>query len=507
MKYFVGIDVGTSSCRAVAFDGEFNILAAAGREYSIISPHPGWAEQDPEAILESVVDVLSRVLADPRLGGERPSAVGVGAVMHSMICLDRDGRPITNAWIWADLRSGREAEALKEKYGLELYNRTGCPVHPMYLPAKLVWLKENDPDTFSRMARIVSIKEYLVYRLTGKFVADESVAAATGLLNIHSLRWDDFILDAVGVRRELLSEPVSPLTTVEGFTTEYAKSKGLPAGVPLVVGASDGTLSNLGSGAVAPGQIAAMIGTSGAVRMLADRPVLDPKGRTWCYYLSSGKWVPGGATNNGGNILRWYRDLFASRELDEAKAKGVDPYQILSERATSVPPGSKGLIFLAFLAGERSPYYNANARGVLFGLNLGHGPAEVVRAIMEGVVFQLYSVFEALVGTVGQPKEVRASGGFARSPEWLQIMADTFGVPLAVPRVIEGSAFGAAALAMISAGELSGLEDVSRFIKIEKTVDPIPERTKIYRELYEVYMNLYRKLAPEFAQIAEFQRS
>ncbi len=506
MKYYIGVDVGTSGCRAVAFDEGFKILAGASKEYPTLSPRPGWAEQDPELILSSVTEVLKLVLASPAVRGERPAAVGMATVMHSLIGLDEHGEPVTNAIIWADLRAAEEAEWLKARYGTpELYNRTGCPVHPMYLPAKVLWLKRKAPHVFSSIARIVSMKDYLISRLTGRFLVDQSIASATGFLNIRTLKWDEFVLNAAGIDAGLLSEPVSPLTVVEGFTTDYARSQGLPAGVPVVLGATDGTLSNPGSGVVSPGQLAAMIGTSAAVRVTTGEPVLDPKARTWCYYLVPGKWIPGGAANNGGNILRWYRDQFGAREIEQARAMGVDPYQLLSRRAAAVPPGSRGLIFLPFLAGERSPYWNPNTRGVLFGLHLGHGPDEVVRSIMEGVVFQLYSVYEALVETTGQPAEVRASGGFVKSPEWLQIMSDTFGVPLVVPQVPEGSAFGAAALAMMSTGALEKLEDVSRFIQIEKTVEPVSARTEIYRELYGIYMNIYRKLNPEFAQIAELQ--
>ncbi len=506
MKYYIGMDVGTSGCRAVAFDERLKALAGASKEYPTLSPHPGWAEQDPELILASVAEVLNSVFKSPAVRGERPSAVGLATFMHSLIGLDKDGKPVTNAIIWADLRSAEEAEWLKARYGaFEIYRRTGCPVHPMYLPAKVLWLKKNAPRVFSSIARIVSMKDYLIYRLAGKFLVDQSIASATGFLNIQTLKWDEFVLNAAGLDPGLLSEPVSPLAMVEGFTTDYARSKGLPAGVPVILGATDGTLSNPGSGVVLPGQLAAMIGTSAAVRVMAGEPVLDPEARTWCYYLVPGKWVPGGAANNGGNILRWYRDHFGSKEIEQARTAGLDPYQLLSQRAAGVPPGSRGLVFLPFLAGERSPYWNPNARGVLFGLNLGHGPDEMVRSIMEGVVFQLYSVYKALVETTGQPAEVRASGGFVKSSEWLQIMSDTFGVPLVVPQVPEGSAFGAAALAMMAAGALERLEDVTQFIKIEKTVEPIPARTEIYRELYGIYMSIYRKLNPEFEEIARFQ--
>lgn len=505
MKYYVGIDVGTSGCRVVAFDEELRQVAGASRSYPTLTPRPGWAEQDPEAVVEAAAGAIAALLAEPVLRGQRPAAVGLATAMHALIALDAAGRPVTNALIWADLRAAEEAERLKAEFGAaELYRRTGCPAHPMYLPAKILWLKSRAGELFARTARLVSLKDYLLYRLAGRFLVDRSSASATGLFSLATLDWDEAVLKAAGIEAGLLSEAVSPLTQVEGFTTDLARRHGLPPGIPLVLGATDGTLSSLGSGAVLPGQMTAMIGTSGAVRVVSAAPVLDREGRTWCYYLLPERWVPGGAINNGGNILQWYRDRFGAADVQEALERGVDPYKVLSERAATVPPGSRGLVFLPFLAGERSPRWNSRARGVLFGLNLGHGPSEVVRSLMEGVVFQLYSVYEALVENVGTPREVRASGGFTKSREWLQIMADVFGAPLVVPRV-EGTAFGAAALAMLATGRLPALEDVSRHIPMERIVEPEPARTEVYRELYGLYQCVYRKLGPEFAGIARYQ--
>jgi gluconokinase len=506
MKPYLGVDVGTSGCRVVAYAEGFRLLAETVREYPTLSPRPGWAEQDPEVVVGAVVSALREILARPELGGERPAAVGLASVMHSLLALDGEGRPLTNALIWADLRSAPQAERLRaEGRAEDFYRRTGCPVHPMYLPAKVRWLAEQAPETWAAAHRLVTLKDYLIWRLTGRFVLDQSSASATGLLNEETLGWDKTILDAVGLAPDHLSEPVDPLTILDGFTTAYCREQGLPFGVPLVVGASDGVLSNPGAGAVLPGQLAVMIGTSAAVRVVSNRPVLDPQARTWCYYLLPGRWVPGGAANNGGNILQWYRDRFAVAERAEARARGLDPFTIVSEQAAAVPPGSRGLVFLPFLAGERSPGWDPHARGALFGLNLGHGRNEVVRAILEGVAYQLFSIYEALVETVGRPAEVRAAGGFTRSPAWLQIVADTFGVPLLVPEVAEGSAFGAAALAMLATGALERLEDVARFLPPGRTVEPDSARTAVYRELYGLYLDLYRKLGPEFARLSAFQ--
>ncbi len=508
MKYFVGLDIGTSSCRAVAFDGEFRVLGSVSREYSIHIPHPSWAEQDPDQILESVVEVLHGLMALPVFSGELPQAVGISAVMHSLIGLSKEGDPITNAIIWADLRARDQAQRLGDGgKAAELYRRTGCPVHPTYLPAKLLWLQEKAPETFAAIAKVVSIKGYLVQQLTGRTLEEYSTASTTGLLNLSRMQWDETVLESVGVSAQLLPELVSPLTVLDGFVGEYARSQGLPTGVPLVIGATDGTLSNLGSGVVSPGQVVAMVGTSGAVRAVLDEPKLDADQRTWSYYLAEDKWVSGGALNNGGNLMGWFRDHLAGTAQMEAQQRGISVYEVISQWAGSVPPGSRGLVFLPMLFGERSPGWNPDSRGVLFGLNAGHGTSDIARALMEGVMFHLYGVYEALVSVVGQPKEIRASGGFAKSSIWLQIMADLFGTPLHIPKVLEGSAFGAAFLAAAAIGHVSSLTQASDLIEIERVVEPNLAQTNVYREVYALYSSLYAKLQPEFAQIARLQAS
>ncbi|MGE5507830.1 MAG: gluconokinase [Chitinophagales bacterium] len=505
MKSYVGVDVGTSGCRVVAYAEDRRVLAEATREYPVLTPAPGWAEQDPEAVLAALLSALGEVLAHPALEGDAPRAVGLANAMHSLVALDGEGNLLSNAIIWADLRAAEDAARLKaEGLADAFYRRTGCPVHPMYLPAKVRWLMAQAPFA-PAVRRVATLKDYLIWRLTGRWALDHSSASATGLLNLETLAWDEAVLQAVGLAAEALPELVDPLASLSGFTTPLARAYGLPPDVPVVAGATDGTLSNLGAGVLAPGQVAVMIGTSAAARATAPQPLLDPKARTWCYYLLPGLWIPGGAINNGGNILQWYRDRLGAAETADARARGLDPYAELSARAAAVPPGSRGLVCLPFLAGERSPGWNPQARGVFFGLSLTHGPDEVVRSLMEGVAFQLFSVFEALTELTGPPAEVRATGGFTRSRTWLQIVADVFGVPLALPEVAEGSAFGAAALAQLAVGDLGGLAEVAAGIRIGGTVEPRDPVTRTYRELYELYLDLYRKLGPDFAGIAGFQ--
>ena len=506
MTYYIGLDIGTSSCRAVAFDREFNLLASASGSYALSIPRAGWAEQDPDEILDSVVQVINEVMAHPKLQGKKPKAIGISAVMHSLILLSSEGNPLTKAIIWADLRSRDQAQQLVQRAQTDdLYGRTGCPVHPTYLPAKLLWLKENQPELMAKTAKILSIKGYVVYKLTGQILEEFSTASTTGLFNLETMDWDDGAVAAAGISRDLLPQLADPMTVLPGFGGQYAESRSLPMDIPVVLGATDGTLSNLGSGAVRPGQMVAMVGTSGAVRAVMDSPKLDPKQRCWCYYLAQGKWVSGGALNNGGNITNWFRHNFGQGAQREAEKRGLGIYELLDQWASSVPAGSRGLVFLPMLFGERSPGWNPDSRGVLFGLNSGHGAPEVYRAMMEGVTFHLFGVYEALVELLGRPQQILASGGFAHSPVWVQMMADVFGVSVQLPKVLEGSAFGAAFLAAVALGEVSNLDAVTELVVVEAEVEPDGTATKRYRELYRLYRSLYEKLTPEFAEIAKFQ--
>ena len=255
---------------------------------------------------------------------------------------------------------------------------------------------------------------------------------------------------------------VVPTTYSRPLSATAAQRTGLPAGIPVVIGAGDGVLVNVGIGAVRPGQMSATIGTSGAVRILSERPRTDEKGRTWCYNLTDDAWVLGGAINNGGIVLRWLRDNFGEAERLQADELGMDPYELLTQAAGKVPAGSDGLILLPFFLGERAPNWNADARGVLFGLNLNHGKGHLARAAMEGVCYRMNSILRALEQVAGPAHEIRVSGSFTRSTLWPQILADVLGQSVGMPNINEGAAFGAAVLGFVSAGVLGSIADTRK---------------------------------------------
>jgi gluconokinase len=504
----IGLDIGTTSTKAVVFGPKGYIRSVHAVDYPLIHPHPSWAEQDPDQIFQAVIDSVRHAMWKAKASREDVLAIGLSTAMHALICLDDRDQPLTRSIIWADNRSVDQAKRIKEEHaGHEIYLRTGTPIHPMSPLAKILWMKEEDPETFRRAARFIGIKEYVLHRLFGRFVVDHSIASATGMFNLRERDWDTGALELLGIQREQLPEPVPTTHILTGMNPEYATQMGIRPDTPFVVGASDGVLANLGVGAIGPGELAVTIGTSGAIRTVTDQPRTDEKGRTFCYALTENHWVIGGPTNNGGIMLRWLRDEFAAPEIEVAKKMGVDPYDLMIQYAEKVPAGAEGLLFLPFLTGERAPYWNANARGLFFGISLHHKREHFIRAVLEGVIMGVFSVGVALRDLAGPAKDIRASGGFARSAVWRQILSDMMGRELIVPESHEASAFGAAVLALYAIGQVDSLERIKEWIHITHRHEPNLRNTEIYMELYYMYERLYRKLESEFDIIAEFQRN
>lgn len=507
-KAIVGVDIGTTGCRAVVYLTDGTALASCSTEYPMYTPQMAWAEQDAEKIYQAFRQVVTGAVKKAKLLPQDIAGIAFSSVFHSMVAVDERGQAVSRLLIWADNRSQQYCEQLKQQHDVQqIYASTGCPVHPMYWLSKIIWFRKEQPHVFQQTAKFISIKEYILYRLCNKFLVDRSLASGTGLYNIHKCQWDTELLAIVGITDEKLSTVV-PTTHVEtGILPAVAAELGLDSQTPVVIGAGDGVLANVGAGAVKAGQLTATIGTSGAVRVITDAPRVDPKGRTWCYNLTDQYWVLGGAINNGGVALRWVRDKFALPEQHVAEKLGLNTYEILSRYASQKPVGSDGLVLLPFFAGERAPYWNANARGILFGLNLNHGKRHIIRATLEGIVYRMFSIFTALEEVSGHVEEIRVGGSFTQSPEWVQIMADVFGRTIMVPDEPEGAAFGAAILGMYALGLIPDISSISNVITIKQIYQPVAENHARYRQLFSLYERIYWKLQDEFAEIAEIQRT
>jgi gluconokinase len=495
----LGVDIGTTGARGVAFSLDGTQLHATSAEYPLHSPHPGWAEQEPEAVLEAATGCLRMAAAWAKAQGLSVRAVGLSAILHSLIPVDAQGEALGPSMIWADTRSAPQAaEIRREVDPLALYSRVGGPVHPMYSSAKLRWLRAHRPEVFQRAASFVGIKEYVVRKWTGLHVCDRSVASGTGLFNGRLDRWDDEALAVSGITADRLP-PVVETAEPVSVPPERLRALGLPDDCAVVLGGGDGVLQTIGSGTVEPGQMVAMVATSGAIRSVVDAFQTDAEGRTWCYYLASGKWVVGAAINNAGIVYAWLRDQLAHG------APGSVEITDLNRWAEEIKPGSDGLVFLPYLAGERSPNWNANARGLLFGLSLAHDYRHLSRATLEAVAYRMRTIFDPMEDVAGAAHEIRAAGGFIKSPLWLQIVADVLGKPLKLVDTPEASALGAAQLAMLGTGIVKRFEDLAPMVSTIGTVTPDPQRQALYNRLYAIYRKLYESALPRFDEIAALQ--
>ncbi|MFF5069935.1 gluconokinase [Micromonospora olivasterospora] len=491
-RVVIGVDIGTTSTKSVAYDTEGRQLAAHSAGYPLDEPHPGYAEQDPRLILDAVLETVRAVVAE--LPGP-VAGLSFSTAMHSLIGLDADGEPLTASVTWADSRASRQAERMRAvPSGLALHRRTGTPVHPMAPFSKLVWFAEQEPRLFERVAHWVGIKDYVLLRLCEAMVTDHSVASGTGLMNIHRLAWDAEALGRAGITEEQLPRLVPTTTVLPGLTPAAAEATGLPADTPVVVGAGDGPLANLGLGAVHPGEVACSIGTSGAMRVMVERPAVDPLGGVFCYALTEDRWVVGGAINNGGIVLQWAGEALAPELGEHAEEELLD----LAARA---PVGSGGLIMLPYLLSERAPHWSALPRGAYVGLTHGHGREHLVRAALEGVCQQLALVLSSVRAAGNEVREVRAGGGFARSRLWRQMLADVLGMPVRFPVGHEGSSFGAALLGMQALGLIPSVDVAADLVRIDETVRPDPAAAATYAALLPLFSELYDALVPTFASL------
>jgi gluconokinase len=505
-KWFLGIDLGTGSCKSVVINENADILGFGVGEYAGSDTHDRWQEQNPRELLQGAITSVRNALGQAGVDSDRCSGLSIGGALHSVMALDNGGEPLTGVITWADGRAVNQAEAMrKQPLGGGLYEQTGCPSHGMYPLYKIMWLRDNSPEVFRRAWRYVTAKEYVFSQLTGEYLVDYSLAAGSGILNTHSLAWEPMCLDAAGIRREQLSAPGSPLTVHKGLDPDMARQMGVRQDAPVVLGSSDAVNSNIGAGAVLPWQATCMVGTSGAFRVICPQPILDRQARSWCYVVDEGHWLVGGAINNGGVALSWLRDCLNQVISDSAAAQSLSFEDVLT-LASKSPAGSGGLICLPLFAGERSPHWNLNARGAFFGMSLSHGANHLSRALVEGIAFRFKSLSDVLAEIGVEVKQVLASGGFTQSDFWLQIVTDVLNQEMVVPTWGETSSLGAALWAMLGTGHAASLESLKDFVKPGKSCLPRKDKAALYQRIYPLYQRLYQNVSGNFEEIARLQQ-
>lgn len=484
----IAVDVGTTNAKAVLYRQESGIEGQEIESCTTSYPRPGYIEQDPEEVLAAVGRAIRRLVENTRITPREIDAIVFDGVWQSMVPVDRDGGALARASLWADTRSIQQNERLRERLDTEeVRRRTGCPLHPMYFLSRLAWMREEAPEVFRRADRFVSMKEFVIQRLFGVRKADRSIASGTGVWNMSALDWDAELLSEVGLTPNRFSECVEPTLVLPGLSRESASILGLREGTPGVIGAADGALSHLGSVGLAETRMSLTVGTGAALRRRMTSPRIKPGTEAWCYYLAEGNWLLGGVLHDAGNALRWFADT-----LMPPAGENEDVFSQMNRLSAEAPLGAEGLCFIPLLGGERCPHFRPQAKGALYGLTFSHTRAHLVRALMEGLAYNLYSVYRMLVQDA-EPDLV-VTGGILKSPTWLRIVADFFGKTLWLPRIPEAAAWGGVLIGLRALGALGSLEEATALVGFSGKEDPDPARSALYRDLLGTYERLYADL-------------
>ncbi|GAB4546704.1 MAG: xylulokinase [Anaerolineae bacterium] len=497
--YILAHDLGTTGNKATLFDAATGTASAAAFEaYQTSYPRPGWAEQDPADWWRAVRDSTQHLLADSDVAPRDIAAVSFSGMMMGALAVDASGTPLRPAIIWADQRATDEADFLARRCGAEqVYRRTGHRAGASYTAAKMLWIKRHQPEVYAQAHQFLQAKDYAAYRLTGVFATDYSDASGTNLFDLDQRGWATDIIEAVGLDPAKLP-PACPSTTVIGqVTREAAAETGLLAGTPVVIGGGDGGCATVGAGSVQPGDTYNYIGSSSWIAVTSGQPLYDPRMRTFTFaHLDPALYFPTGTMQSAGGAYDWLERLLrgdgAARLYDE-----------LDAAAASLEPGARGLLFLPYLIGERSPHWNPLARGVFVGLSMVHGRAEMARAVLEGVALNLKMILDAFLEQGAEIHAMRLIGGGARSSLWRQILADVYGLPILRPTLLsEATSLGAAIAGGVGIGLYPDFQVAHQLVQVEEAEQPDPARQGQYTALYDLFQRAYIALEPIFEELA-----
>ncbi len=493
--YWLGIDIGTGGSRALLVDAQGKVAAGFTAPHDDMTmERPLWAEQKPENWWDAAQKAIQGVLKQAGAMGEQVKAVGLSGQMHGLVLLDADNNVVRPSLIWCDQRSQPQVDSINQTVGrANVVAHTANPMLTGFTLPKLLWVRDNEPANFERAKKFLLPKDYVRFMLTGEHATEVSDASGTGLLDVVTRRWSKQMIERLKLDSSLLPELKESADVTGTVTKAAAKATGLKEGTPVVGGAGDQAASGVGNGIVKPGVASCTIGTSGVVFSYLDRPQYDPEGRvhTFCHAVR-GKWHVMGVTQGAGLSLQWFRNNFAP---------GVE-YDTLMADAQTAPPLSHGLYWLPYLMGERTPHLDAIARGGWIGLTAKHARPELVRSIVEGVSYSLRDCLAVIENMGVEVTTVRASGGGAKSPFWRQMLADIFHRSIATLENSEGSAYGAALLALAGAGEYQSVEEVCGVaVKETEALIPRVHEAAAYQRGYEVFTVLYPTLKPVYGLI------
>lgn len=490
MALFLGIDVSTTATKALLIDQRGRVAATAAQEYELSTPKPLWSEQSPEDWWSGAASAVRGALQRAGVRGDAVRGIGLTGQMHGLVLLDEAGQVLRPAILWNDQRSERQCEQIRQRVGHErLVQITGNDAFAGFTAPKILWVRDNEPDVYARIAHVLLPKDYVRYRLTGEYATDRAGAGGTLLLDLSARSWSDEVLERLDILRAWLP-PTSEGPEITGHVSAAAAAEtGLKEGTPVVAGGGDQAAQAVGVGAVRAGIVALTLGTSGVVFTTTETPLVEPLGRIHSFpHAVPQRWHVMGVMLSAAGSLRWYRDTTSPHMS----------YDALLAEAESAPPGAEAVYFMPYLSGERTPHADAKLRGAFVGLTLKHERAHMTRAVLEGVAFGIRDNLE-LLGSVGvpAPEQVRVSGGGARSLLWRKIFADVLNTELVSVQTEEGAAYGAAILAGVGAGAWKSVEAAcDEVVTTSDTVTPTAEGADVYKQVHKRFTMLYPALRP-----------
>ena len=505
MAVFLGVDIGTSGTKTLAMQEDGTILASATEEYPLSSPRPGWSEQEPEDWWQATIKSVRKVLKSGKIKAADVKGIGLSGQMHGSVFLNRKHEVIRPALLWNDQRTAAECEEIERRAGgrKKLIQLVANPALTGFTAPKILWLRNNEPKSFEKTVQVLLPKDYIRFRLTGEFATEVSDASGTLLLNVKQRKWSRPLLSKLELDESLLPAVYESEDVSGHLTKESASLLGLNEGVAVVGGGGDQAAGAVGNGIVKKGVISATMGTSGVVFAHSDEVQIDPEGRvhTFCHAVRD-KWHVMGVVLSAGGSLQWYRNQLCEQQVADAKRQKVDPYELITAQAEQAPPGSEGLFFLPYLTGERTPHADPDARAAWIGLSLRHGRPHLSRSVIEGATYAMRDSLEIIKELDIPVREIRLSGGGARSPFWRQLQADVYGKKVVTINAEEGPAYGVALLAAAGTGAYKDVvEACSATIRVVQSTSVNSKAKRTYNQSYPLFRDLYTSLKGDFPRI------
>jgi xylulokinase len=507
----LGIDIGTSGTKTLAIDATGAILASASAEYPCDYPRPGWSEQNPELWWEATKTTIRAVLTKAGLKPGDVAGVGLSGQMHGSVFLDANGKVIRPALLWNDQRTAAECAEIESRAGGReaLIRMVGNLALTGFTAPKVLWLRNHEPENWAKVKQILLPKDYVRYRLTGTYATEVSDASGTLLLDVANRRWSKELLAKLDLDASLLPPCFESFEVSAKLSPIGAEATGLAVGTPVVGGGGDQPAGAVGNGIVRPGAVSATMGTSGVVFAHTSEPGFDPLGRLQrgCHAVP-GAWHVMGVVLSAGGSFQWYRNNVGESAVEVAKARGLDPYFLLTDEAALAGPGAEGLFFLPYLTGERTPHFDPDAKGGWIGLTVRHGRPHLVRAVLEGATYAMRDSLELIREMGVSLGEIRLSGGGARNVLWRQIQADIYGQDVCTINASEGPAFGVALLAQVGTGGFSSVpEACDATIRVVETTTTHADSAAFYNRAYPIYRKLYVDLKDSFKAMSELVKA